>query len=230
MQLPQRVSRFGSAFLQSLLAFIYPQSCLICENPLAETERHVCGRCWRNFDRFEPEKQQLDVPENITRIFSLWPFDESIQKIVHEVKYRRMVSLGTRVGQELGDCLREDLDFAGADFIVPVPLHKTRLRERGYNQSLVIAGPIAESLGLDLRPELLIRARPTKSQTKLNAEERSRNLHGAFEVTNSEVVQNKTVILVDDVATTGATLAECARVLQVSGVPKVLAITAARTL
>lgn len=103
--------------------------------------------------------------------------------------------------------------------LIPVPLHRTRLRERGYNQALELARPIARQLGIPLAPDALERVRPTRAQSELGALDRRRNVRGAFVVRGRTLPDH--VALVDDVMTTGATLSECARVLKRAGVARV---------
>jgi predicted amidophosphoribosyltransferase len=100
------------------------------------------------------------------------------------------------------------------DVVIPVPLHKDRLRERGFNQSLLLAREVARGPGLQVDYKSLKRTRPTKPQADLKTEERRKNVRDAFEVKSPEGVRKKKVLLVDDVYTTGATVSECARVLK----------------
>ncbi|MDZ7377321.1 MAG: ComF family protein, partial [candidate division KSB1 bacterium] len=101
--------------------------------------------------------------------------------------------------------------------LIPVPLHKTRARERGYNQSALLCRAIARQTGLPYDEHILKRVRYTRSQTKLSASERLKNVNQAFRIVNKEPIQNKNVILIDDVITTGATMNECARELITNG-------------
>ena len=113
--------------------------------------------------------------------------------------------------------------------MMPVPLHPKRLRERGFNQSLLLARHMANELGTELEFLTLRRVRDTKPQTGLHRDERRKNVRRAFELADRDVVKGRSIILVDDVATTGSTLNECARVLKRSGSGEVFCLVLART-
>lgn len=117
----------------------------------------------------------------------------------------------------------------GIDCVMPVPLHVSRLRHRGFNQSLILAHRVAESFGLTLSYDNLIRIRPTRPQVNLSGEERLRNVKGAFSLRRPGDVEDRCILIVDDVFTTGATMNECASVLKRAGARSVIALTLART-
>jgi ComF family protein len=115
----------------------------------------------------------------------------------------------------------------GFDVVIPVPLHKQRLKERGFNQSLLLAREVARVFGLEVDYRSLKRIRPTRPQVDLKPDERKKNVKGAFDVKSPERVRGRRVLLVDDVFTTGATVSECARVLKKAGA-EVYVLTLAR--
>ena len=125
----------------------------------------------------------------------------------------------------MGELLKQDEFSKDYDYLMPVPLHNVRERERGYNQSKILAEEISELTFLPLLDKVLIRKKNTRDQTNLNAEERERNVRGAFVVRDNIELKGKKVILVDDVMTTGATLKECSRVLKEAGVREVAGVT-----
>ncbi|MGB2768690.1 MAG: ComF family protein [Candidatus Zixiibacteriota bacterium] len=163
----------------------------------------------------------------ILAVRSLGIFDDYYQKLVHRLKYDKKIHLGKRLAQKLGESISQEKDFAGCDMVIPVPLHRARQRERGFNQSEVLAEGISQATGLPLARDVLKRKKNTKDQTYLNAQQRAENVKGAFVVTQPERISDKKVILVDDVMTTGATLNECARMLQEAGATRVFAATLA---
>jgi ComF family protein len=114
------------------------------------------------------------------------------------------------------------------DLIVPIPLHKTRLRQRGFNQALLLASGIGKRFHIPLSYDNLVRLRATRPQVELSGEERIKNVAGAFSLVRPRDVRSKTIILVDDVFTTGATMNECAAVLKDAGAAHVMALTVAR--
>ena len=118
--------------------------------------------------------------------------------------------------------------LSSADLLVPVPLHRIRFRERGYNQSSLLARCAARICNISVNERILTRTRHTNIQARLSSKERVKNVSNAFSVKTPEDVRNKKIILVDDVLTTGVTINECARVLVESGAAKAYALTAAR--
>jgi len=221
----------------ALLDFVYPPHCSLCKAPLQEDERVVCEGCWSKIQVISGSHCAtcgcpLDEPaptctncESETLHFDrariLSPFDETIQSLIHQLKYRGKRSIGHRLGTMLGALIASDGDSDGADVIVPIPLHPSRKKERGYNQSALVASAMGDRLGIEVSTDLIVRTRRTATQTKLNAEERARNVAGAFEVVHPEPVRGKEVLLVDDVLTTGATVNACAQVLLEAGAKRV---------
>lgn len=153
-------------------------------------------------------------------------FDEPVRSALHHLKYRHDVSLGNSLAWELLDFVR-DLKW-DIDLLVPIPLGKKRLKERGYNQSAAIAFPLALGLDIKYRPHLLIRTKETRTQVGLTKMERRENIHNAFAA--SSEAQGRTVLVFDDVATTGSTLSSAATAFHSAGAKKVYALTAARAL
>jgi ComF family protein len=144
---------------------------------------------------------------------------------VHQLKYKRNVALGEFFSRQLIGCLAQ-LDW-GVEVIIPVPLGIARLAERGYNQAALLARPLALGMGVAYRPNSLERIKETRSQVDLNAMERKQNVAGAFHA-RPELVRGRSVMLVDDVATTGATLDACAAALLAGGAISVYALTLTR--
>ncbi|MGB2980072.1 MAG: ComF family protein [Candidatus Zixiibacteriota bacterium] len=243
-----KIKRFFLDLKDDILDFIYPQTCPICRNPLKREEKDVCEECWKALALLPSPycpycKSFLEGADEITNhqcaylrkpkdrrilaVRSLGIFDDYYQKLVHRLKYDKKIHLGKRLAQKLGESISQEKDFAGCDMVIPVPLHRARQRERGFNQSEVLAEGISQATGLPLARDVLKRKKNTKDQTYLNAQQRAENVKGAFVVTQPERISDKKVILVDDVMTTGATLNECARMLQEAGATRVFAATLA---
>ena len=162
------------------------------------------------------------------RVYSLGGFDENFQALVHHFKYKGKISLGKRLGYRLAEELKGQ-NLSDFTYLIPVPLHKVRKRERRFNQSEILGEALAQKLTLRLPQNILIRIKNTKDQTKLSIEERKENVAGAFQVQDKQkILHGKKIILVDDVITTGATLNECARVLKQAGAKEILAVTIAK--
>jgi competence protein ComFC len=235
----------------SILDFVFPPYCLLCNRLISSEEGKskgfrpaglVCQDCWKNLNilpypfcptcRTFLNQSMRRCPKcsewsslNINR--SLGLFDPHYQILLHHFKYKRKISLGKELGKRLGELLIQDEFSKDYGYIIPVPLHSSRERERGYNQSRILAEEISRLTFLPLLDKVLIRKKNTRDQTNLNAEERERNVRGAFAVRGQIVPKGERVILVDDVMTTGATLKECSRVLKEAGVKEVAGVTLA---
>jgi len=199
--------------------------------------------------RSEPSgsKTKGEEDHKILMVRSLGRFDDHYKELIHRFKYGKKIPLGKRLGQRLGETINSDANlktrfdkltvlskvegqnscFLKSDFLIPVPLHKSRYRERGFNQSDILAEGISKVTGLSVLKNVLKRKKNTKDQTNLSREQRDENVRGAFVVTEPEMINGKKIILVDDVITTGSTLSECARMLKQSGVKKILGMTIA---
>jgi ComF family protein len=197
--------------------------CSTCGRPFPGTagEDHPCGACIRREPHF-----------TAARSWACYPREESesqpLRTVVQKFKYGRKVSLGKPLGRLLARDYGPFVKHCGAELIVPVPLHPKRLRWRGFNQSLLLARPLGRICDTPVDPFLLVRSRETPPQTQLSEEERRRNVRGAFAVNASEPVKNKTILLIDDVYTSGATVNECSRVLRRAGAQAVYVLTLAR--
>ena len=133
-----------------------------------------------------------------------------VQHLIHELKYKGNADAGIFLGHELGKSIKEASLFQGIDYLIPVSLHPKREKERGYNQSLMIAKGISEVTGIPVGEKYLVRSINTTTQTHKSKEERWKNVKDIFEVRHSEQLEGKYVLLIDDVLTTGATLEACA--------------------
>lgn len=196
--------------------FLSSPLCTTCGAPFA-TEGgmdHTCGAC------------VLHPPSYISR--SAASLEGPVQDLVHSFKYGNRVHLCQPLGLLLADSLQPFRMEIQPDMIIPVPLHRKRLRQRGFNQSQLIGEVLKKRWKVPLEIGNLRRIRWTEPQTTLHAKERVRNVAGAFSVRAPELIEGKRVLLVDDVLTTGSTLRECAEALQDAGAAAVFAVTVAR--
>lgn len=228
----QYLSSFRSVATQ-FLDFLFPLSCIVCSHPASSL---VCDECWQRIPRVTKDSvlytstlKKLTSEGTIHTLASCYIFEHngSFQHIVHGLKYRGYTSLGIQLGETLASVIQE-LSLS-ADIVLPVPLHKRKHRERGYNQSEFLAQGIARKLSIPWNPSLLIRQRYTQSQTKLSADERRQNMLNAFALRPSsmEHLSGKTCIIVDDVITTGSTIKACAEVLLQAQPNRIIAASAA---
>ena len=213
-----------------LIEFLYPPTCFVCQSPMQHTGSRVCPACWSTIKSLGPDdpsfgemQRRLTEGGSVDRLISLYRFekDGTLQSMIHQLKYGGMSSLGVELGRRLG----EHINRGSVDALIPVPLHGTKLRERGYNQSASIAQGIHDVTGIPAYSSLLKRHKYTNSQTQLTAVERMVNVGDAFSLNKRGAVtpEGKTLMLVDDVVTTGATMDACARVLRTAGAMSVLA-------
>jgi ComF family protein len=158
---------------------------------------------------------------------SIGYFEGSLREAVHQFKYRPCRALGRPLGEWMAKNVRLVSDI---DIIMPVPLHTKRLRQRGFNQALLLAHRMSEAHRIPCSRDNLYRSRPTRPQVELTGAERIRNVAGAFALRKPGEVVERSVVLVDDVFTTGATMNECASVLKRAGAAQVTAFTLARAL
>ena len=187
-----------------------PPFCPRCGRPQASGI--VCPRCWQR-------------PTEIDGIRSPFRFDEVIRKAIHELKYRNLRAISTRLAELLANYLKEN-QLPG-EALVGVPLHPRRLRERGYNQSSLLAKELGKCVGLPVIEDCLIRVKQAQPQVKAaDVEQRRRNVADAF-VCRDERVKGKRIVLIDDVCTSGATLESCAATLKNKGATSVWGLTLA---
>ena len=178
---------------------------------------HLCGSCLENKPHYSFARAAL-------------AYEGIIHDAIHQFKYGRNITQGEALAGLLADFNFPDMDWNIYDVIVPVPLHVQRLRDRGFNQALILALALGKKHGLDVDFSLLKRCKLTLTQTGLDKKERANNIKGAFVVPHPERLKEKNIILVDDVFTTGATINECAKTLNKAGAKQVAALTLARVL
>ena len=232
--------------LEAAVSLLYPPVCTICAENVRAGE-YLCNRCEGKAARIvAPFCRQCSQPFEgaITSEFTCANcahrtiyFDAAIsayrgrgivREIIHEFKYGRQIHLRLLVARWLHAALDDERIRGNRfDVIVPVPLHVTRLRERGFNQASLLATLLSDQTSIPSQP-VLERIRYTTTQTALDRSERIENLHNAFRLRKNTDVRGLRVLLIDDVLTTGSTLSECARVLKRAGALSVHAATAAR--
>jgi ComF family protein len=191
---------------------VTPPWCELCGQPLSGSSFRFCKQC-------------RQAPLLIDGIRSAGFFEGTLREAIHRFKYSGLTALSEPLGELLAENWRS-LRPPG-EVIVPVPLHARRFRERGYNQSALLAGGLSRRVGLPVLEHALTRNRETAPQVELNAPQRQANVSGAFECTTGEICGHA-VLLVDDVCTTGATLNACAEALRNQEPRSIWALTLAR--
>ena len=217
----------GMRFLDSLSALFFPETCPVCRTDIAGSGMPLCVRCLAGMPLIPYRSGEVNPAEDLfaaVPIVSKAAFmfsyraESAYAEIIKDIKYRHRPQIGRRLAALFARELSENGFFDGIDCIVPVPLHRRKLQKRGYNQSLYIARGFSDATGIPVK-ELLIASLPHTTQTRHTSEERRQNVSGVFEAV--ERLDGKSVLLVDDVITTGATAEECCRCLSAAGAASV---------
>ncbi len=219
----------GSSFTHALLvvrratlSFLFPDGCVACGNPLAHDRRHLCDECRRTVVP-APGTVHLPPGSPIDGVRYALEFDGAARALVRAFKYEGRTSVARELALAALPLARE-MAALGIDLIVPVPLHATRRRERGFNQSELLSRELGKALGIE-SASVLIRTRATASQVGLSAAGRLRNVAGAFE--GREELRSTRVLILDDVVTTGSTHAAACEAALRAGAAGVAAIAVA---
>jgi ComF family protein len=202
---------------RDLLPLVLSPLCPVCGIPFIGTGGdHRCGACLANPPHFD-----------IARAPFL--YEGAIRDLIHSYKYSQKTHLRNPLALLTLKGVGKFLAEQHLDLIVPVPLHRSRLRQRGFNQAVLLGRTLSRHLSLPLGTDVLARTRPTAPQIDLSATERRMNVKGAFTVNRPGLVAGKRILLLDDVMTTGSTMDECAKELKKAGAAAVIAATIART-
>lgn len=226
-------------WLSDFAALIYPKVCIACEETLLRHEEPICNKCYvslpkTNFhlDANNPVQKvfygRVDV--KLATSFLLFQKKGSVQKMLHALKYKHKPELGHLLGKWYGADLKKSNTFAHCDYIIAVPLHNKRLRKRGYNQSECFARGLSEELNIPVLNNVLFKKHFTETQTYKTREERLQSAMHSFEIKNAEALKDKSILLADDVITTGATAEACLLQLQQATKAPVYAVSIAYTL
>lgn len=201
-----------------LIYLLFPIYCSACDGPLHKNEKLLCTSCLHklplgNFHKVNGEKikKVFYGRANIENATALFWFhkDGLVQNLLHNLKYRGQENIGVYLGDWLGPELQQNIKYQSVDIILPVPLHKRRLRERGYNQVHKFGVRIAEYLGADYIDFILKKKSYNKKQSKNKRSDRWFNTSETFHSEKKSLLENKHVLIVDDIITTGATLEAC---------------------
>lgn len=231
-----------------LRELIYPHYCFICHNKIAFSNeqdalcRHCqesiifntpafCQKCGRTLSKIStalicPACTKTQI--YFERAWASCPYQGVVKEMIHSFKYKNNFSLGKHLSCLLIDFIQEyHLPITSCDYIIPIPLSLAKLREREFNQAQILGFNLSLSLSIPMQENNLKRIRNTASQTELDHTARWRNIAGAFRVENPNAIDKKTILLIDDVITTGATASEAAKALKYAGANAVFALAIA---
>ncbi len=252
------MSDAGQHLANLLSCAFVPAGCVLCGNLLTQlSEAPVCATCWSEAtsqrenccarcgeDLFEPAAATTPtecracrlVPPDFVRAVSAGVYEGTMRHAIHALKYERMAPLANHLGARLAAAIEQlATGSPKAMLVVPVPLFRGRMKDRGFNQARMLATVALKALSesrpewrLELAGEVLVRQRSTQSQAGLSPRQRRQNLRGAFFVSAPETIRGRHVLLIDDIYTTGATARACSRVLVEAGAASVSVATLAR--
>jgi ComF family protein len=212
--------------IKDFISLFYPRYCLACSQSLVKGEEIVCSGCLldmpkTNFHKADknPLLEQLSLRMPVKHAFAYYYFKKGskVQELLHSLKYNNHPEIAVKIGKVMAHELVNEGFEKAFDIIVPVPLHPSRRRMRGYNQSEELAKGLSEILKIPYTEKFVSRRVKTQTQTKKNKLNRWQNMRDVFEMKDHGEVKGKRVLLVDDVVTTGATLEACANPLLEAG-------------
>jgi len=245
----EKTGFFWQDLLKGLRDILYPRICLVCRNKINALSigELVCFKCWgqikknlppfcricgRTLNKDDPGKHLcsgcIKHPLHFDRAFSPCVYDGPIKELIHQFKYQKKDYLGPLIAGFMVEFIREyKIPIDSLDLVIPVPLHPARLREREFNQALILSDRIAKAYSKKVLKDNLVRCRHTRTQTDLKDQQRFNNVKASFAVRDPGTIRGKSILLIDDVMTTGATSSEAAFALKNAGADKVLVLTLA---
>ncbi len=219
--------KLQAGYFADFVSLLFPELCQACGESLVTGEDLLCINCRYNLPftdfHLKPDNmvaQQFWGKINLEAAYAMCYFTkgEKMQHLMHQFKYKGIQKIGNLLGNIAGEQLGKNPVFSSVDVIIPVPLHKSRLRKRGYNQSACFAEGLSEKLNIPVDENSLLRVRATQTQTHRSRFSRFENMQEVFALANTDTLINKHVLLVDDVVTTGSTLEACGtELLKVEG-------------
>ncbi len=221
------------------ISSIFPKHCAYCDSFIFGDEL-LCSNCKKSLPRIEGNIcKSCGLPKGICQcknrdnyyeaVIAPFFYEGNVRKGLHIYKFRNSMSNSEAFSLEMAKTIEERYNDISFDFIINVPMTKKRYKERGYDQTALLAEKISSILGIEFKPDILEKIYETEKQHGLHALYRRGNLTGAFEVTNPELVKDKTIILCDDISTSGETLNECSKMLWLNDAKAVYCVALALT-
>lgn len=203
--------------LEFLSELIFPKQCLVC----GKIGNYICEKCENNIKKYEINLQKEEK-------FFVYKYEGDLRKLIIDYKFNEKSYLYKLFSEELLNNKKLCKFLNNYDIIIPVPVHRKRKNERGYNQTELVAREIVKNTNLTILKNVLIKEKNIKPLSSMNAKERKQNIKGTFKVIENSNIKNKKVLIFDDIYTTGSTTKEATRVLREAGVSKVGILTIAR--
>lgn len=215
--------------------FFLPRVCASCKKRMSPAEKIVCDNCYYKLEianesliqsEFKIKFLHNKLIDEFNAAF-IFQQDKPIQNIIHSLKYGKNFAVGVYLGKLLSNLFERTIRNWDCDLIIPIPIHRLKKLDRGYNQSEFIAKGISKELNIPYNCKIIKRIKFTETQTRLNLPQRKENVKNAFKAVNPNYIVGKRIILVDDVVTTGSTVNECAQIIKNAGAEKIFALFAA---
>ena len=215
--------------INNILSLFYPRLCAACGDALQQNESCICLDCMLHLpetqfhkEHFNPLRSVFDGRVPVEEVSALMSYKKAnrTQKILHNLKYKGQKEIGAVLGEYFGGQLITEERWRGIQYILPIPLHPKKQRKRGYNQAALLARRLSEKTSFPVAEDLLVRSRDTKAMRGMTAAERQINLKRTFHVYGNGV-RLKSIMLIDDIYTTGATIDACAGALLEAGAEEV---------
>lgn len=230
------MQQLTTTIFHDFVSLFFPKICEACDGALVKQEEVICSSCLHDLPRTNSHQYALkDIEAKFYGKLQLkytWSFlyfkkNSPVQQLLHRLKYDNKPEIGEYLGRLFASELKKDIKDINFDFIIPVPLHPTRQKRRGYNQSDHFAVGLGKGLGIPVNSAAVKRVKKSQTQTRKSRLERWENVADIFEVVNQEAIDGKSILIVDDVMTTGSTLEACIVNLVSSGAREVSVATIA---
>mgnify|MGYP002542484380 FL=1 len=218
-------------FLKNMLFFIFPRKCEMCETI---SESYICDKCKSKLEKTELYLNRIDdYSKDNTKYFDehayIFEYNSIIREKIIEYKFKNKPYLGKMFSEFFVKNEKMCGFFEKYDIIIPVPMTNKKIKERGYNQTEIIAKIISQNItNITMQKNVLIKYKNNKVQSQLNKEQRQQNVQNVYELNNEEIIKNKNILILDDIYTTGATCNECVKTLRNAQPKKIGIITIAK--
>ncbi len=224
--------------LKHSIDLFLPRFCINCDTKLSDKENWLCVKCFSGMELTDKEEvtkfylEKFNINSEICSLFSCFKYQKTsaFQKLIHKLKYSGYFRIGIYLGNLIGENIKLQNLFCNFDLLIPVPIHKIKKIERGYNQSEYITKGISHIIHIPYKNNVIVRKTYKDSQTKHTQLERLKNIHGVFEIKKPNFIKDKNIIIVDDIVTTGATVSEIAKTCKDAGANKISVVTAGLTI
>ncbi len=230
---------------ETAIVFLYPAKCRVCDDSLGVASMpYICADCWQDIRFLEPPWCDIcgtpgvnglcdacaTSPPRYGQLRTVALYQTTLQQAIHLFKFEKKKVFAEHLIRLINVHIPVDCDVATYDFVLPIPIHKKRLRERGFNQATLLADGIAKAAGVPVLTNTLVRKRHTVAQSSLDREARQQNIVGAFDVLDPDIIRGKRLLVIDDVFTTGATIREAVNELWTADPAEIDVLTLARTM